>query len=287
MKKLTVIISIVVSTIVILFAPSEALAQRISTETHFTGERITGVSASSIFEVRLVKSIQTRAVVEVSDILESYIRISRDDDGVVSINMRDWDRSVNRAYNRLPERDRVIRLTLYLPSINTIRLSGVANLSTSDAFTGEDVDIQLSGACNIRKTFSIASRRLKIQCSGASNASMSLPATRDLVVVASGACNINVAAEELTHSKIGASGACNIKISGNGETGDWSASGASRISADEFAAKDISVAVSGASSARVNASGTLTTKTSGTSSVRYAGTPASINNLSTSSVRPL
>jgi hypothetical protein len=269
-----------------LLLPATLVAQRISTKTHFEGERITGVEASSAFDVVLVKSLQTKAVVEIDSQLASYVRISRGGDGIVSVGMRDVPNRLWRDFNRLPEKDRVIRLTLHLPALATVRLSGASDLSASDTFGGESVDIQLSGASDIKGTLSLSSPKVKLQCSGASDANVHLVGTKELTVVASGACDLSIDARGLEYSKIGASGASDITLVGDGVKGDWTASGASEIRADKFALRDLSINVGGASSARVNASGTLTTKTGGASSIRYAGKPASINNIS-DDVRPL
>jgi hypothetical protein len=184
------------------------------------------------------------------------------------------------------DKQMVMRVTLYLPSVNTIRLSGATHLSTEDKFPGENVDIQLSGASNINGSLAITSSRVKLQCSGASNASFELPATRDLVLVASGASKVNLSANGVAYSKLGVSGASKVIISGTGEKGDWTVSGASDLRGEEFATRDLTVIASGASSARVNASGTLNAKTSGASSIRYAGKPTVVNNDS-NPVRPL
>ncbi len=269
-----------------LLAPAAAAAQRVSTETHFEGDRITGVAASSAFDVVLVKSLQTKAVVEISSGYEEYVRLSRSSDGVVTVSMRQMPNSVQRTYNRLPDREKVMRLTLHLPSLATVRLSGATDLQTTDTFPGESVDIQLSGASDIKGSLALSSPQVKLQCSGASDASLTLDATRELTVVASGACDINIVARGLEYSKIGASGASDISLEGDGGQGEWTASGASEIRADRFAARDVSINVSGASSARVNTSGTLTTRTSGASSVRYAGRPATLN-INSEDVRPL
>ena len=270
----------------LLLAPAALTAQRTATKTHFAGDRITGVDASSAFDVVLVKSSQTKAVVEVNDFLEDYVQISRSGDGVVTVGMRNMGRSVNREFNNLPEKQRKMQLTLYLPSINTIRLSGASDIVAEESFSGENVDIQLSGAADIKGRLTISSERVKLQCSGASDASLDLPATRDLVVVASGASDVDITARGVAYSKLGVSGASDLTIKGNGEKGEWAVSGASEIKGDGFVAKEINVTASGASSARVNVTRTLTTETSGSSSIRYAGKPAHINNLS-SSVRPL
>ncbi len=269
-----------------LLVSCAATAQRASSRVYFEGERITGVSASSAFEVVLVRSTRTKATVEINSDLERYVRISRSSDGVVSIGMDDVPNSLWRTFNRLPERDRVMRLTLHLPTLATVRLSGASDLQTSDTFSGESVDIQLSGASDIKGSLALSSPKVKLQCSGASDAELTLDGARELTVVASGASDVKITAQGLGYSKIGVSGASDLSIEGSGVTGDWTASGASEIHADRFAARDVSINVSGASSARVNASGNLTTRTSGASSIRYAGRPERINNTS-EDVRPL
>jgi hypothetical protein len=269
-----------------LLVPAAAAAQRTTTKTHFEGERITGVEASSAFDVVLVKSLQTKAVVEINSDLESYVRITRDSDGVISVGTRDVPGSLWRAFNRLSDKERTMRLTLYLPSLETVRLSGASDISTTDTFASESVDIQLSGASDIKGTLVLSSPKVKLQCSGASDGILQLDATRELTVVASGASDVTIHAKSLEYSKIGASGASDVTLTGTGTQGDWTASGASSIKAEKFAARDISINVGGASSARVNASGTLTTKTGGASSIRYVGKPASINNMS-DDVRPM
>lgn len=284
MKK--IVLTLATAAAALLLAPVGLSAQRIFNATHFEGERITGVEASSIFDVVLVRSNQTRSVVEVNEELTSYVRILRNSAGVVSINLREAPKSLWRKLDRLSGKERVIRLTLYLPSINTIRLSGASDITSEDSFPGEDVDIQLSGASDIKGSLEIRSSRVKLQASGASDATLVLPATRDLVVVASGASDIDITADGVTYSKLSVSGASKVDIKGDGGSGNWNVSGASRIAADKFVVEELSVTASGSSSARVNVSGTLTTKASGVSSIRYAGTPARINNLS-DDVKPL
>ncbi|MDR2912726.1 MAG: DUF2807 domain-containing protein [Alistipes sp.] len=257
-------------------------------ETHFEGQRITGVEASAAFDIVLVRSDRTRAVVEVHNSLAEYVRISRSGDGKVRIGLHDVNNRVWRNLNRLPERERVQRVTIYLPSLSTIRLSGACDLSSTDTFSGEDVDILLSGASEI-DGLTISSPRVKLQCSGATEVSLNLPATRELAVVASGASEIDITARGLDYSKIGVSGASEVDLYGDGRQGDWTVSGASELSAERFVVRDLSITSSGASDAKVNATGTLNAKASGASTVRYAGRPETLNNLSSDKkdVRPL
>jgi hypothetical protein len=274
--------------VVMLLAPAALSAQRTSSETHFAGERITGIDASSAFDIVLVKSNQTKAVVEVPSFYERYVQISRSAGGVVTIGLGNVSRAANREFNDLPEKDRIMKLTLYLPTLNTIRLSGATDLSATDIFPGEDVDIQLSGASDIDNGtgLRISSTRVKLQCSGACDALFVLDATTDLAAIISGASDVDIKAHGLNYSKLGVSGASDVYITGNGGRGDWTVSGSSDLRAVDFTANELSVKAGGASSAHVRATGSLTAEASGASSVRYAGRPASLNIVS-DDVRPL
>jgi hypothetical protein len=365
MKKLLLSI---VAVAALVSCGSVVLAQSTTSKSHFEGQTITGVEVSSIFEVTLVKSNQTRAVVEVERDIEPYVRISRDGAGIVSIGVRDLHGSEQRAWNRLTNNRKVtMRLTLYLPGINTIRMSGVTALSTADVFTGQNLDILMSGVSKIRGRFDVTSAQAKLQVSGVSEIEdMVLPSTTDLVVLisgtskitlnvpkagysrlglsgvtnlrltgvgsqgnwsvsgssrldaegftarelnlnvsgaaragvnvagagadltatVSGSSNASIAASGVGLAKIDVSGAASVRITGNGERGNWSASGSGRIDGEEFSLRELTVGASGAASARVNVSGTLNTKTSGSASIRYRGTPASIIS-SDGAVRPL
>ncbi len=263
-----------------------ATAQRATSRVYYEGETITGVSASSAFEVVLVKSSQTKATVEINSDLERYVRISRSGNGVVSIGLESVPNSLWRNFNRLAGNERVMKLTLHLPAVSVVRMSGASDLTSADTFAGESIDIQLSGASDIKGELALSVAKVKVQCSGASDAALNLNGTRELAVVASGASSVTINAQRLDFSKIGCSGASDVTMEGTGGTGDWTASGASEIHADRFAARDVSIVVSGASGARVNASGTLTTRASGASSIRYAGRPERHNNTS-DDVRPL
>lgn len=251
------------ATLAVIAASPNAAAQQqapIVVKTHFEGQTITGVSASSAFDVELIKSEQTRAVVETTRDIAGKVEISRDKDGVVTIGCISKIRTIDNDR-------RVLRLKLYLPSINTIRLSGATDLTSRDEFRGEDVDILVSGASDIAG-LTLRASRVKIQASGASDIYMTLPATADLVALASGSCDIEIHATGLKYSRVGVSGASDIKFVGTGERGDWTASGASDIEAGKFAISELNFTGSGASTAKVNVSGAFRLHTSGGSSVQ-------------------
>ncbi len=355
-------------TAAILLAPATLLAQQTTTRTWFEGERITGVAAASGFQVTLVNSDRTRAVVEVDRDLERYVRVEIDG-GVVSVGIRSLNNRERREFDRLFNSRRSItkKMTLYLPTLNTIRLSSSSSLTTSDSFPGRDLDILTSGSGAIHGELRVSSERVKLQCSSASRVeNLILGSTRDLTAVLSGSSRATIVATSTVYSRLSLSSAASLqiagngyegtwttsgssrivaeeftvkkltvttssgssvranveadgeqlvarlsgssnvsitargvgmssfsltsgsslRITGNGDRGDWTTSGSARIVAEEFALRDLSVTASSGSSARVNVSGTLTTQTSGSAAVRYAGNPARINDMS-SGVRPL
>ncbi len=73
-----------------------------------------------------------------------------------------------------------------------------------------------------------------------------------------------------------ASGASTVEITGSTGPLDVEASGASTVRLANFTSADTRVNASGASNITVNASGKLTGEASGASSVRYTGSPASV-----------
>lgn len=78
-------------------------------------------------------------------------------------------------------------------------------------------------------------------------------------------------------ARFGASGASRIELQGGAQNLTVKASGASNVNLDRFTSTDTEVEASGASHVTVNPSGKLQALASGASSVRYLGTPASVN----------
>lgn len=84
------------------------------------------------------------------------------------------------------------------------------------------------------------------------------------------------------------SGASEIDFSGSCKTGYFELSGASEFNAENLEFVDLNIEVSGASDARVWASGTLTINASGASDIRYKGSPkVSIDESGASTVKPI
>ncbi len=265
--------------------PAALSAREIVRLTRYEGERITGVSASNAFRVELVKSSQTKAVVEIDAEWEPYLRFSHDN-GVVTVGRRNLTDRERREFNRLQENreNRTMKLTLYLPDISTIQLSSSSRLTASEPFTGNNALIRLSGSSHL-DGLDLSGSGPKLECSSASRATLILREAGELTLSASGSARVDLTATGVTRSKVIASSASVLTLRGEGGQGEWNTSGSARITAEEFSLRELTVDASSGSAVRANVSENLTTRTSGSGTVRYRGTPR-INNTS-SAVRPL
>jgi len=156
----------------------------------------------------------------------------------------------------------------------------------------EDLDVRLSGSTLIAKyregkggwkwnnnrkkvSFTIVMPNIKqVDFSGATRSKISgFNDLEDVTLKFSGAANteININADKVN---LDCSGASRVKLNGKTSKLNFDLSGASNVDSYNFVARDVDAEVSGASSARVNASKTLNVEASGASSVRYKGQPS-------------
>ncbi|NLT49347.1 MAG: DUF2807 domain-containing protein [Ignavibacteria bacterium] len=92
----------------------------------------------------------------------------------------------------------------------------------------------------------------------------------------SGACKVSLKTIEREKLDIELSGASNISVSGKTDEFNLFVSGASKIDAVNFYAKNVNAKISGASRADLNASSNLNADISGASTINYYGDPANI-----------
>lgn len=98
---------------------------------------------------------------------------------------------------------------------------------------------------------------------------------------ASGASRTTISNISGTAINLDISGASKVTLKGNASQLTADMSGASSVDATELQCEKVSVDSSGASKAKVNATGTLSVNASGASSISYVGTPATINKKTT------
>lgn len=194
-----------------VFAATSATAQEVVRLTRYEGTRITGVSASNAFKVTLVKSDQTKAVVEIDADAESFLKLQQSADGRISVGI-DIPRSEQRRWNNGQNRIKTMNLTLYLSELDYVSLSGVAKLTTEDTFTAHEFQVKVSGSSQLTK-LDVQASSIKFNGSGASKATITTGVS-DVEVIVSGSAVLNLNSSGGSYAKINASGASVTKIMG-------------------------------------------------------------------------
>ena len=244
---------------VLLLVGSVASAQtRMVRLTRYEGRPITGVSASGAFDafdVWLIRSDETRAVVEINEQLEPMLRFEIDSCGVVHVGM---------------DGIRVNDLTY-------IRASGASDVDCVGLFESGDVRIELGGASDLRGLELAAAGVVSIEARESSDIDASVRC-RELNGTFSGAsdavlsgfsgnlyCNLSGDSDMKVS---GTAGIVSVKCSGVSDFDGAEASAASRIALGPVEKE-------------------LSANSSGVSSITYRGNPSlgSVVHSSTSSVR--
>ena len=127
-----------------LLVPGIALAAQTQMVrlTRFEGKPIVGVAASGSFNVELIRSDRTYAVVEVNAEYEDILLFELDGRGVVTVGFR--TNAPLRFENNL-----VCRARIYLPHPEFIHGSGAASIVCSGGFESNALQIELNGAAKL------------------------------------------------------------------------------------------------------------------------------------------
>ena len=243
---------------VLLLVGSVASAQtRMVRLTRYEGRSITGVSASGAFDVRLIRSDETRAVVEIDERHEPMLRFEIDTCGVVHVGMDGGVRIDSRHAKR--------RLYVYLSDLAYIRASGASDVDCAGLFESGDVRIELGGSSDIDA--SVRCRELNGTFSGASDIVLS-GFSGNLYCDLSGASDMKVS---------GAAGIVSVKCSG---ASDFDAAGLVTQSCRAEASAASRIALGPVEKE-------LSADSGGASSITYRGNPSlgSVVHSSASSVR--
>lgn len=126
-----------------LLVPGIALAAQTQMVrlTRFEGKPIVGVAASGSFNVELIRSDRTYAVVEVNAEYEDILLFELDGRGVVTVGFK--TNAPLRYDNNV-----VCRARIYLPHPEFIHGSGAASIVCSGGFESNALQIELNGILN-------------------------------------------------------------------------------------------------------------------------------------------
>ena len=265
-----------------LLVPGIALAaqSQMVRLTRFEGKPIVGVAASGSFNVELIRSDRTYAVVEVNAEYEDILLFELDGRGVVTVGFR--TNAPLRFENNL-----VCRARIYLPHPEFIHGSGAASIACSGGFESNALQIELNGAAKLNGPEIAVTGEVNLQCSGASRMTDAAINCRELNGILNGASKADIR-EFSGNLFCDISGASRIRMAGNAGIADIKASGASIFDVQQLSSRDCRIEASSAS--KVNTGtvlGDLTANGNSASSITYKGDPTirSITISSASSIK--
>lgn len=244
--------------------------------TRYVGENLTGVSASFIFQVELISSQETKAIVELPMELEPYLVFEKRGSGTIVVDMR-IPKEVNKKIER--ERDYWNRnklvLKLYTPTLNYIGLTTATKAKASGEFSSSSLEIKMDAASKLYD-LKVNANELTVKLSGAAKATVEAfaPTTR-LQIDGAGKLEMNLSGNKKTAMNISSAG--NVNLAGEGETVIIDASSAAKINTLQFRAKHVEVTASSAAKADVYASDYLKIRTSSAAKVQYSGSPKQLD----------
>ncbi len=174
MKKILFVAGTAV--MMLMLGSATAQAQRaIVRLTRFEGQAITGVAAEDMFRIELIKSSETKAVVEIDAELERYLRFERRADGTVAVELSAPDGERRRIERNNGWRRRTLKMTVYLPEIQNISLGDMTQLTADGAFTAAAARIELEDMSRIHR-LDLTADDISVQLEDMSNASLSIHA---------------------------------------------------------------------------------------------------------------
>ena len=155
------------------------------------------IDIGSAFEIELIKSNETKIVIETDDNIMPYIETS------VRGGELDVDHDVDL---KNPTK---LSLIIYYKNINELHISGAAELFSSDIITANHLELRFSGASEV--SIKIQAKSIDAKISGASNADFEGSA-HDAEFDISGAAVVRAYGLEINNLDLEASGASTVKV---------------------------------------------------------------------------
>lgn len=264
---------IVLSSVLALLIGTLAGQPRMVRLTRFEGKAITGVSASASFDVELIRSESTSAVVEINAELEKDLVFDLDARGVIKLGLRPGVRPPHPT----------LRARIRLGDLRYVEASGASDISCRGAFESAGTTIRLSGSSDLDGLELSCTGSVDIGCSGSSDMDDATIRHKEMKIALSGSSDAEILAYGgLLSCEL--SGASDLKIAGEADDATVRVSGSSNLSASGLVVKKAKIEASSASNVDFGRVDTeLTVRGSGASKIVYRGNPSSGASLSTSS----
>ncbi len=152
----------------VLCVPFHSAAQGLFEKTVYEGREIRGINASDKFDVRIVYSQDPKVVLQLTPELQDYysMEVKGDVLGVGMMITEELRRKLD--YDKQPF---VVKVTVYTDRIASIAASGSATITSTDSFTGDNLDVKTGGTSRVNMKYS--GRNLKAVAKGSSDITIS------------------------------------------------------------------------------------------------------------------
>jgi len=220
----------------------------------------TGIEASSVFDITVVKGNSESLIIEADDNVMPYVR-SEVRNGVLHLYL-----DKNKLKNI-----KTLKASIVMRNLDNVILSGACKLTVNDMFSSEKFIVKCSGVSNL--TINVNTGNLNLESSGACKIQIKANVTGDADLSVSGTSKLQ---SELKANNVilNSSGTGTIDLNGSARNLNINTSGTANIKAENFTVKTATINSSGASKTNVNVADILVVNASGTSSVNYKGTPS-------------
>lgn len=245
--------------------------------------KITGIDASSIYEIEVTQGNSGQVKVVYDEVFEDRL--------IVRYNGGELELGIESKQNifRNNKAKSGIKVYLQMPTIKDLELSGASSLKATGKFKTDDLEIDLSGASSI-SGLQIDGEELSVECSGASKLTMAGD-FKNMEVDCSGASTVSINGNsnyfegefsgavnagiygDHNNTEIICSGASKVKMEGETAYLKSVTSGASNLNAQNFTANNGYAEVTGASNAKIRCSGDLKVMVSRASKLTHYGNP--------------
>lgn len=246
-------------------------SKEVSSQNLFDNQPITGLKATSSFDIYLSQGDHTSVSIQVPERLKENIDCTLQD-GVLTLGLKDCPRGANlQVFEKLVA-------TVVCNSLDYISLSGSIdlhlqsditscspsfnlNMSGSSDFVGgnniliingTDARFSLEGSCDFEGSLKIAGAS-SFNLSGSSDFTSNLTSSSKVTLEMAGSCD--------------------LELSGSAPSMDLKASGSSDCMVSKFKVQTATIESYGSSDVYINASESLDVKASGSSDVHYRGSP--------------
>jgi hypothetical protein len=157
----------------------------------------TAIDIGSAFEIELIKSNETKIIIETDDNVMPYIK--------TNVHAKELKVNLSAEINNPTK----LSLIIYYKEVNDLDISGAAELYSSDVLTTTYLNLDFSGASDVSLKLDVQS--IDAEISGASNVDLE-GKSRDAEIDVSGAAILRAYGLELHYLDLEASGASSAKV---------------------------------------------------------------------------